>query len=296
MKVKHIIILSTSAFLCCSCSSTSYPSAYPDSLPQSIESMHIPQENGTESFSDGEYVNVDVSNSSSGYIMAKLIGRSNQKIKLMIEKDQKKYSYDINNEQYLAFPLQMGDGLYEFRILKQVSGDEYARLATKQMDVQLENEFTPFLYPSQIVNYDIDSEAVKLSFSLVKDETNDLQRIAKLYEYVVTNITYDQEKADAVSNRFVLPNPDETLASKKGICFDYAALLATMLRAQNIPTRLVTGYTDIEYHAWVEIYLENEGWINPKVFFDKGDWSRMDPTFAASDMDYEGKYEQVYIY
>lgn len=297
MKAKHVVLqCSIVLFLCCACSSTSYPSEYPDTPPATIEELHLPQAQGTTQFSDGEYVSVDTSNCNDGYIMAKTLQASDQKIKLMIEKDGKKYSYDLSESQYLAFPLQMGNGTYEIRILRQVKNEEYARLAVKQIDVNLQDELSPYRYPSQIVNYDAFSNAVALAFDLVKDDQNDLQRIAHLYEYVVHNITYDDAKALAVANQFVLPYPDETLQSKTGICFDYAALLATMLRSQNIPTRLVTGYTDIEYHAWVEVYLENEGWINPKVYFDKASWSLMDPTFAASDMDYEGAYEQVYIY
>lgn len=261
-----------------------------------IEDVHLPQADGSESFSDGTYVVVDTSNSTKGYIMAKMLQSSEQKIKLMIEKEKKKYSYDISSEAFVSFPLQMGNGTYEIRILKQIANDEYARIAVKQVNVNIADELDPYRYPSQIVNYDANSEVVKLAFSIVEADQNNLERIAHLYEYVVSNIRYDEDKAKAVANQFVLPYPDETLVSKQGICFDYAALLAAMLRSQNIPTRLVTGYTDIEYHAWVEVYLDNEGWINPKVYFEKSDWSRMDPTFAASDMDYEGKYEQVYIY
>ena len=86
-----------------------------------------------------------------------------------------------------------------------------------------------------------------------------LKRIATLYNYVVDNISYDSKKAKEVEDIYVLPVVDETLESKKGICFDYAALLAAMLRSQQIPTRLVTGNTTIEYHAWVEVYIEGKG-------------------------------------
>ena len=50
------------------------------------------------------------------------------------------------------------------------------------------------------------------------------------------------------------------LKNGSGICFDYASLLAALCRIQGIPARVIVGWTDIEYHAWVEIYLENEGW------------------------------------
>ena len=75
---------------------------------------------------------------------------------------------------------------------------------------------------------------------------------------------------------------DEILELKTGICFDYAAVMATMLRTQNIPTRLEVGYMLEEYHAWISIYIEDHGWINGIIEFDGTEWKLMDPTFAAS--------------
>ena len=137
---------------------------------------------------------------------------------------------------------------------------------------------------------------IKKAFDLTKDDDTVLKRIATLYNYVVDNISYDSKKAKEVEDIYVLPVVDETLESKKGICFDYAALLAAMLRSQQIPTRLVTGNTTIEYHAWVEVYIEGKGWINPDILLHAKKWSRMDPTFDASDIDYKDDYEDKYYY
>ena len=59
-----------------------------------------------------------------------------------------------------------------------------------------------------------------------------------------------------------------------GYCTYYATSMATMLRSQDIPARMVVGYTpgepvgDNEYlvrglnsHAWVEVYFPDVGWI-----------------------------------
>ena len=69
-----------------------------------------------------------------------------------------------------------------------------------------------------------------------------------------------------------------------------------MLRVQQIPTRLITGYVDEGYHAWVEVYLEGQGWVNPDIFIDKKTWTIMDPTFASSKYDYDGQYVQTLYY
>ena len=75
---------------------------------------------------------------------------------------------------------------------------------------------------------------------------------------------------------------DAILASGTGICLDYAAVMASMLRSQRIPTRLEVGYAQDAYHAWISTYVEDQGWVNGMIHFDGKNWSIMDPTFAAN--------------
>ena len=60
------------------------------------------------------------------------------------------------------------------------------------------------------------------------------------------------------SNTTYLPDVDSTLSEKKGICFDFAALMCCMLRSQGIPTQLVIGYADACYHAWNRVYVDGQ--------------------------------------
>lgn len=66
---------------------------------------------------------------------------------------------------------------------------------------------------------------------------NDVEILKAFYTYVTEHITYDYDKADSVEAGY-LPDVDETLQSGTGICFDYAALTAAMLRSQDIPANL----------------------------------------------------------
>ena len=74
----------------------------------------------------------------------------------------------------------------------------------------------------------------------------------------------------------------KTLATGKGICFDYAALMVGMLRSQGVPCKLVVGYAGKEYHAWVSVWTEESGWVDGAIFFDGSTWQRMDPTYISS--------------
>ena len=72
--------------------------------------------------------------------------------------------------------------------------------------------------------------------------------------------------------------------TKRGFCGHYASAFATLMRAADIPARVVTGYQGGTYnrfadywilrqsdaHAWVEVWMEGNGWV------------RVDPTAAIA--------------
>lgn len=169
------------------------------------------------------------------------------------------------------------------------------------IEVSITDEFKPFLYANQYVDFNANSVAAKKGATLAYSANSDLEVVENVYNYIITNFTYDYEKAKTVPKGY-LPVVDDILNAQKGICFDYAAIMATMLRTQNIPTRLEVGYMQEEYHAWISIYLEEHGWINGIIEFDGTDWKLMDPTFASSSkkpqdfiMDTD-KYTTKYVY
>lgn len=276
-----------------------YPSEYETSPSPTMSELHLPKSPGDQVAVDTTgLVQIDYSNTSSGYLQAKLLRKPEKRMRLQITKDGVgNLAYDFTKEnEYETFPFELGSGTYLVKVLENRSGKTYTITLTLSLDVKLKNEQIPFLYPNQTVNYDQHSAAVKKAFALTKDDDTVLKRIATLYHYVVDNVSYDEKKAKEVEDIYVLPVVDETLESKKGICFDYAALLTAMLRSQQIPTRLVTGNTTIEYHAWIEVYIKGKGWITPDILLQERKWSRMDPTFASSDIDYKDEYEDKYYY
>ena len=58
-----------------------------------------------------------------------------------------------------------------------------------------------------------------------------------------------------------------------------------MLRSLGIPTKLTIGYSASVRHAWVDVYIESEGWIEHAVEFNGNEWRYMDPTFASTGSD-----------
>ena len=175
---------------------------------------------------------------------------------------------------------------------------------TADVTVELRDEFAPFLRPNQYVDYTDAPNTVQLGAELTIGIEHPLDKVAVVYDHVIHGFTYDQEKADTVKSGY-LPDLDAVLEAKKGICFDYAALMTAMLRSQNVPCKLVVGYAGANYHSWINVWTEENGWIDGAIFFDGSSWQRMDPTFASSAnksesiMEYIGNgknYSEKYLY
>ena len=241
--------------------------------------VKVPTASGKKTYKTDTTI-IDASNVSKGYVMLKYTG-SNSKIKIQIKK-KKTYTYNLNaRKKYETFPLTEGNGTYTIKVFENVTGNSYAQIMSQNISVKLTNSLQPFLYPNQFCNYTANSKVVKKAASLTKNQKSDLKKVQTIYKYVRTNISYDYKKAKTVQSGY-LPNPNTTLSTKKGICFDYASLMTSMLRSQNIPTKLVIGYAGDVYHAWVSVYIKGKGWVDNIIYFNGKTWKYMDPTFAST--------------
>ena len=203
-----------------------------------------------------------------------------------------------------TFPLTEGDGTYSVKVFENTNGSKYAQAYSTSVKMTLRNDFLPFLYSNQYVNYTADSATAAQAAELCQGASGDLDKVGKVFDFVVDHFTYDYDKASTVSSGY-LPVVDDILAAKKGICFDYAAVMTAMLRSQNIPCKLVVGYAGTVYHAWIDVYVDGTGWIAGAIRFDGKDWTLMDPTFVSSGkrspsiMEYvttDSNYSQKYAY
>lgn len=243
---------------------------------------------------------IDASYSSEGYIMVDYHG-TNAKVKLQITgPDAITYTYDLHGG-YEVFPLTAGNGNYTIGIYENISGTQYSGVLSSEISVDITNSFSPYLYPNQYVNFTADSLPVSKGSQLAYSCNSDIEVVERVYNYIIGNFTYDYDKAATVPSGY-LPDVDEIFTSNKGICFDYASVMATMLRSQKIPTRLEVGYMGEEYHAWISTYIQDIGWINGIIEFDGKEWNLMDPTFASTSssptkfITDNSKYITKYVY
>ena len=212
-------------------------------------------------YSDGSLA-VDAAAISEGYFQAAVQYASGTKYKMRVTKDGQKLTYDLNaNGNYEVFPLQLGDGYYEIALYRNIQGKEYAAAGTVGVSVSLSDSEVSFLYPNQYVSYTPETEAVGAADELCAGLT-EKQSYDKVCEFMKSGFVYDYVKALTVKPG-TLPNIDECWSKKMGVCQDLSAAMCCMLRTQGVPARLVIGYADTNYHAWVEMKLDGKDY-----FFD----------------------------
>jgi len=176
------------------------------------------------------------------------------------------------------------------------------------------------------VDYENAPEVCAKAQELTKNCKTDAEKITVIFEYVTKTIKYDQARykkiiADTIAIRTGKQGPvdpllealenhqtlSETMSSKKGVCDDYARLMAAMLRSVGVPCKVCSGdvytgeiiknYSDDGWapHAWVAVKPET-GTLDMKALGAGKDyapiqigesynenptgWIRLDPTWG----------------
>jgi len=226
-----------------------------------------------------------------------------KKIKLRVQKDENTIYYNLTAAGGIeVFPLQYGSGRYEVTVLENLYGDRYSVVTRKKFNAKIGDENTVFLHSVQNIDWNTQKEAVQYVKMLISgilngavdNERPDEACNGAVYDFTVNNITYDYDKlSDLVYN--YLPDIDETFNTGRGICYDYASLLAAMLRSIGIPAKLVKGYPDYmqdTYHAWNEVYIAGK-WIVIDTTYDAVSDEQHPPAAMQKDA---GDYMKVYEY
>ena len=260
---------------------TTPPKADPN-LPPSYFDFPEPEAPGI-SVASNERAVIDYSNSELGYFMAKSLVDTDTMFRVLIKgPDELQYNFVLQPiSDFQAFPFPFGNGSYMIGVFELIEGDRYSPVLSHNLNVTIVDEFAPFLRSNKYVNFNRNSKAVSMAAQLVAGIDDVLEKVGAVYDFVISNFTYDDELAESVKSGYV-PDLDNFMERKKGICFDYASLMTAMLRSQGIPTKLVIGYVGDVYHAWISVYTDEHGWIGGIIRFDGHEWTRMDPTFTSN--------------
>lgn len=254
----------------------SAPGAVPANMTQkTVEQGRVHQEKKSDK------AVIDYTDTMDGYVQAQFTASTQKRLKAQVKGPTTTYTYNMTAGKMETFPLSDGNGKYQVTVYENTTGNKYAVVSSVTFDVALKDEFAPFLHSNQYVDYAVAPKTIAKAAELTKDVADPLKKVEKVYDYVVKNMTYDKQKAAVVTSGY-LPVLDNVLEAKKGICFDYASLMTGMLRSQGVPCKLVVGYAGSAYHAWINVWTEETGWVDGVIYFDGHAWHRMDPTFASS--------------
>lgn len=211
---------------------------------------------------------IDKSQLEKGLITIKYDTEEKADYMLRVTKGMKSYDYKVvPGGQY---SLQMGNGLYKIFIGELVTGRTYKQVLAEEIKLELGEPNIVFLQSTYMIKWHDQNKAIIQAQELTKNAKSDEEKAALIYNYIVDKISYDYELAATVQTGYI-PDIDVTYAKATGICYDYATIMAGMLRSVGVPTKLVTGFhkDDVEtYHAWNKVYYN-------------GKWQIIDTTYDA---------------
>jgi transglutaminase-like putative cysteine protease len=191
--------------------------------------------------------------------------------KLMVSKEKQKYYYTLDKDlETDCFPLQMGNGRYDITLLELQEDNSYRSTYSQALTLYAKDDTIVFRNSVHLINWNEDMKAIKIAKDLTKGVSDKEEKIRIIYDYIINSLEYDNEKAENVTIGYT-PSIDYIMEAKKGICYDYSVLFAAMLRSEDIPAKLVMGYTDKldDYHAWNEVYNEKtEEWMIIDTTYD----------------------------
>ena len=124
-----------------------------------------------------------------------------------------------------------------------------------------------------------------LTQQLIDSLHDDFEYMEAIYDYVITNISYDHAAYQG-NNRRINRNNQDILRRRKAVCWGYSELIREMCQIAGLPCQTITGYTNtlpfpartLEYanHAWNAVKLD-------------GKWYLLDATWGSGtqfDKDY----------
>lgn len=182
------------------------------------------------------------------------------------------------------------EGIFKSWLYNQITIEQTDKWTIRQPELYSQNAslfYTEKSYTSDFVQK-ITANIQDLSDSITVDCETDYQKIVAIHDWVCSNIYYDMD----ISNNKQTIMPDDTVSGKKTKCSGYAALTSTLVRAQSIPCRTVSGYalgiddsewnqqntsSDTMNHDWNEAYVD-------------GRWIIMDTTWDSANVYQNGEF------
>lgn len=197
-----------------------------------------------------------------GIVTIRYNNKDNVKMKVRVSKDKKNYYYNLfDGENEIDIPLNMGNGSYTIKILKNIVDNRYSVVTTTEISLDLKDDEVVYTESNVIVDFELTDKSIEKANSLTKYCRTEEEVINVIYKYVIQNFVYDYDHVKQKASTYgYIPDIEVVYKNKEGICYDISAIMAAMMRSQGIKVKLVMGYTPniSGYHAWNSVYNEEE--------------------------------------
>jgi hypothetical protein len=160
--------------------------------------------------------------------------------------------YRIELPEEIEFALDSGRQSFDDQILRVVKEDLSSLGSEPGICAEAQEQLlaSPYIQAGA-------PEIIEQSQALTRDQTDDLEKVKTLAEWVYTNL----EKRPVIG----IPDALTTLKAGIGDCNEHASLFAALSRAAGIPTTIAVGVVyhkqAFYYHAWNEVCVGGQ-WIS----------------------------------
>ena len=160
--------------------------------------------------------------------------------------------YRIELPEEIEFALDSGRQSFDNQILRVVKEDLSSLGSEPGICAEAQEQLlaSPYIQAGA-------PEIIEQSQALTRDQTDDLEKVKTLAEWVYTNL----EKRPVIG----IPDALTTLKAGIGDCNEHASLFAALSRAAGIPTTIAVGVVyhkqAFYYHAWNEVCVGGQ-WIS----------------------------------
>lgn len=201
-------------------------------------------------------------------------GLGKHNLKIEISKTEEKVIFDPNNDDKNA-----NDNI-EDRLLIQFSV------------VNLSDEAIRYTIPTKYVQSNDPALSSMSEYVSNKFSTN-YSKAKSIYDYIIEKIDLIPFNEEVYSARDVYDN-------FKGTKLEISLYLVSLLRAQNIPARIVEGRTEFSIHHWTEAYL-NGKWIiidpfgSSEIYNNDFKQYKIEPSFNGNKLKYSNWFNEHII-
>ena len=220
---------------------------------------------GTGDVFTNKYITLDRSTAAQGYVRLRMDKATDKEVRVYLYKGSEYDAFILDgSKEWYTLGLTNGDGVYTVKVYEHAKDNLFFNRGEVAVEARLADAMAPFKMANQKIDYTSAPNTVAKAAELTRGCNTDRQKIEAIHSFVATGIRYDYDKAaqNDSTGSFRVPDLDEILASRKGVCVDYSALMCGMLRSQGIAARMEYGYlAGGKYHAWVSAYDPAAGWV-----------------------------------